>query len=110
MADSFKKAAALGDVQEKAPTTRAYFEHDLLPYYEKTYGPVFQSCFASTNQPDPEAFAFVAAIGGDGRVVRVYTNHETNILACVRKTLEKDAFPKPPVSPYYLHIDMHFAE
>jgi hypothetical protein len=107
---SFKEAAALGDAQEKAPATRDYFERNLLPYYQQKYGPVLQSCFASTTQPDSAPFAFVAAIGADGRVMRMYADHETNIFGCVRQTLDKDKFPKPPVFPYYLHIDMQFTD
>ena len=106
---SFKEAAALGDSQEKRHETRVYFERDLLPYYEEKYGPVFRSCLASTDHPDTTAFSFVAAIGLDGRVLRLYSDRQTNIFACVRQALQKEEFPHPPVSPYYLHIGMQFA-
>jgi hypothetical protein len=107
---SFREAAVLGDAQEKGHETKTYFEHDLLPYYEQKYGPVFQSCFASTDHPDTTTFSFVAAIGKDGRVMRLYSDRETNIFACARKALQKEEFPHPPVSPYYLHIEMQFAQ
>ena len=81
---------------------------DLMPYYEKKYSPVFQSCLASTDHPDTSPFSFVAAIGKDGRVLRLYIDHETNIFACVRQTLQKEEFPHPPLSPYYMHISMSF--
>jgi hypothetical protein len=107
---SLKEAITIAEAQEKAPATRGYFEHDLLRFYERRYGPVFQACFASTNQPDSTPFEFVAAIGADGRVMKVYTSQDTEILRCVRQTLEKDEFPKPPLAPYYLHIDMRFGD
>jgi hypothetical protein len=108
IANSFKQAAALGDAQEKQPAARAYLKLDLMPYYQKKYSPVFQSCLASTDQPDTTPFSFVVAIGKDGRVLRLYIDHETNIFACVRQTLQQDEFPQPPLSPFYMHVSMSF--
>jgi hypothetical protein len=109
LARSFKQAAALADAQEKEPE-RAYVQRDLKPYYEKKYSPIFQSCLASTDHPDTSPFSFVVAIGKDGRVLRVYIDHETNVFACVRKTLQQDEFPLPPISPYYMHFSMSFSK
>ena len=81
-----------------------------MPYYQQKYSPVFQSCLASTDHPDTSAFSFVVAIRADGRVLRLYTDHETNIFACVRQTLQKDEFPHPPVSPYYMRLSMNFSK
>jgi hypothetical protein len=108
LATSFKQAATLGDAQEKERATQAYIHLDLMPYYQKKYSPVFQSCLTSTDHPDTSPFSFVAAIGKDGRVLRLYVDHETNIYACARLTLQKEEFPHPPLSPYYLHISMSF--
>jgi hypothetical protein len=110
LASSFKQAAALGDAQEKERATQAYIHLDLMPYYQKKYSPVFQSCLTSTDHPDTSPFSFVAAIGKGGRVLRLYIDHETNIYACVRQTLQQDEFPHPPVSPYYLHVSMNFSK
>jgi hypothetical protein len=110
LATSFKQAAALGDAQEKERATQAYIHADLKPYYEKKYGGVFQSCLASTDHPDTSPFSFVAAIGKDGRILRLYIDHETNIYACLRQTLQQDEFPHPPISPYYLHVSMNFSK
>jgi len=55
-------------------------------------------------------FSFVAAIGSDGDVLRLCVDQETNIYRCVQKTLEKDQFPHPPVSPYYMHYTMNFSK
>jgi hypothetical protein len=70
--------------------------------------PVFQSRLTSTDHPDTSPFSFVAAIAKDGRVLRLYVDHETNIYTCARQTLQKEEFPHPPLAPYYLHISMSF--
>jgi hypothetical protein len=110
LASSFKQAAALADAQEKERAAQAYIHLDLKPYYEKKYSPVFQSCLASTDHPDTSPFSFVVAIGKDGRVLQLYIDHETNIFACVRQTLQQDEFPHPPVAPHYFHVSMSFAK
>ena len=110
LATSFKPAAALADAQGKERGTQAYIHLDLMPYYQKKYSPVFQSCLASTDNRDTSPFSFVVAIGKDGRVLRLYIDHETNIFACVRRTLQQDEFPHPPLSPYYMHVSMSFSK
>jgi len=55
-----------------------------------------------------ELSGLVAAIGKHGEVLRLYIDRETNIYACVRETLQKDKFPQPPFSPYYMHVSMSF--
>jgi len=110
LATSFKQAAALGDAQEKERATQAYIHLDLMPYYQKKYSPIFLSCLKSIEHPDTSLFSFVVAIGKDGHVLRVYTDHETNIHSCVRQTLQKDEFPHPPLSPYYMHVSMSFSK
>ena len=108
LASSFKEACALAEAQQQERSEQAYIHLDLKPYYEKKYSPVYQSCLRSTEHPDTSPFSFVAAIGKDGRVLRLYIDHETNIFACVRQTLQQDEFPHPPRSPYYLHVSMSF--
>jgi hypothetical protein len=110
LASSFKQAAALADAQEKERAAQAYIHLDLKPYYEKKYSSVFQSCLASTDHPDTSPFSFVVAIGKDGRVLRLYIDHETNIFACVQQTLQQDEFPHPPVAPHYFHVSMSFTK
>jgi hypothetical protein len=108
VAGSFREAVVQAEAQETAAGTRDYFSRVLLPYYGQKYAPVLQSCFARVPQPDGGAFSFVAAIGPDGRVVRFYDDHETNISRCLSEAVKVDVFPTPPQSPYYLHIDMKF--
>jgi hypothetical protein len=107
LATSFKQAAALGDGQEKEPAARTY-KLEVGAYYQQKYSPVFLSCLKSTDHPDTSPFSFVAAIGKNGHVLRLYIDHETNIYACVRQTLQKEEFPHPPLTPYYMHISMNF--
>ena len=110
LASSFKEAVALADTEDKDRATRIYAEIDLKDYYQQKYMPVFQSCLKSTEHPDASTFSFVVAIGANGRVLRLYADHETNMLACVRPTLLKDEFPHPPFAPYYMHITMNFSK
>ena len=108
LASSFKEACALAATQQKERAEQAYIHLNLTPYYQKKYSPVFQSCLASTDHPDTSPFSFVVAIGKDGRVLRLYVDHETNIFACVRQTLQQDEFPHPPLAPHYFHVSMSF--
>jgi len=108
LASSFAQACARADAQQQERSEQAYIHLDLVPYYEKKYSPIYQSCLRSTEHPNTSPFSFVAAIGKDGRVLRVYVDHETNIFACVRQTLQQDEFPHPPASPHYFHVSMSF--
>jgi hypothetical protein len=108
IASSFEQAAALGDAQEKEPAALAYRQRELTPYYQEKYGPIFESCLASTEDTSP--FSFVAAIGKDGRLLRLYVDHETNIFACVKQALQQGEFPRPPLFPYYMHVSMSFSK
>lgn len=111
LAGSFKQAAALADAQDVTDrATRIYAEIDLRDYYQEKYLPIFQSCLKSTDHPNTSTFSFVIAIGADGHVLRLYADHETNMLACVRPTLLEDEFPHPPFAPYYMHNTMNFSK
>ena len=108
LATSFKQAAALADAEDDVDAAVVYRHRELKPYWLKQYGPVFQSCLATTDHPDKSPFSFVMAIGKDGHVLRLYIDHETNIFTCARRTLERDEFPHPPLSPYYFQASMSF--
>lgn len=110
LATSFKQAAALADAENDVEAAVVYEHRELRPYWIKKYGPVFQSCLATTDHPDKSPFSFVMAIGKDGRVLRLYIDHETNIFTCVRRTLERDEFPHPPLSPDYERFSMSFTK
>lgn len=108
LARSFDQACVLADAQQKERSEQAYIHLDLAPYYKEKYGPVFQSCLKSTEHPDMSTFSFVVAIGKDGRVLRLYVDHETNLFACARPALLQGEFPHPPVAPHYFHVTMSF--
>lgn len=108
LATSFAQARALAEAQQQERSEQAYIHLDLVPYYKQKYSPVYQSCLKSTEHPNTSPFSFVAAIGKDGRVLRIYVDHETNIFACVRRTLQQDEFPHPPVPPHYFYVSMNF--
>jgi len=110
LAGPFKEAVALAKTEDKDRATRIYSEIDLKDYWTQKYFPVFQSCLKSTEHPDTSTFELVVAIGTNGRVLRLYADHETNVLACVRPTLLKDEFPHPPFAPYYQHMTMNFSK
>jgi len=110
LASSFKQAAALAESQNKDRASQIYNAVDFGPYYQPKYSPIFVSCLKSTENVDTSPFSFVVAIGKDGRVLRLYADNETNIYACVRPTLQKDKFPAPPHSPYYMQISMNFSK
>jgi hypothetical protein len=107
---TFQQARTLAEAQEQAAATKGYFAGVLLPYYAEKYGPVLQSCFANVRNPSSQSFAFVVAIGADGRMVRLYNDHQTNVFLCLRSALQRELFPMPPVVPYYLHIEMQFTD
>jgi len=109
LARSFKEAAALAGA-DKDRATRIYAAIDLKDYYEEKYGPIFSSCLKSTDHADTSPLEFILAIGADGRVLRIYIDHETNIYACARPMLEKGKFPHPPHPPYYMHIKTSFVK
>lgn len=110
LALTFADAAALADSQEKAAETRDYFNGKLMPDFGAKFAPVLQSCFGHVPRPDGGPFAFVAALGVEGKVLRMYRDHATNISECALAELQKASFPRPPVHPYYLHIEMSFPD
>ena len=110
LARSFKEAAALADAEGNDRATRIYAAIDLNDYFEQKYGPIFESCLKSTDHPDTSPLEFIMAIGADGRVLRLYIDHETNIYTCARQALEKGTFPRPPHAPYYRHVSMRFGK
>ena len=105
---TLNEAMKLGDQQEAAEATRDYHRATLMPYFGNKYSSVFKRCFDTISKPDDRAFAFVVALDSDGRVLRVYRNLETNIFKCLNEKLIEDRFPKPPVAPYFLSIQMKF--
>jgi len=106
---SFKEAASSADAQnDDAHAVRDYLSDSLSPYYNKKYGPLFVSCLKSSNYSDVKRFEFIAVIGADGKIMRLFSDRESDLFSCVRETLEKDEFPRPPIAPFYWRVQMRF--
>jgi hypothetical protein len=80
----------------------------LLPEFSQRYRTHFRECTSSVPQPESTPFSFVAAIGADGRVLRLWSDRSTNVYQCVRGRLLFDRFSAPPRAPFYLYIHMRF--
>lgn len=110
LAASYVEAQELGRRDESAEATRDYHRKVLLPEFSQRYRAHFKECTASVPQAEATApFSFVAAIGADGRVLRLWSDRSTNVYQCVRGRLLFDRFPPPPTAPFYLYIHMRFA-
>lgn len=107
---TYQQAVERAHAQQNLPGIHEYSRDRVMPYWQQKMGRIFQDCFATVAHPDASSFGFVAVIGADGKVLRVYVDHDTNMYECMLSTVKADQFPAPPESPYYLHIDMQFAD
>jgi len=108
LAASYVEAQELGRRDESADATRDYHRDVLLPEFSQRYRAHFRECTATVAEPESTPFSFVAAIGSDGRVIRLWSDRSTNVYQCVRGKLLFDRFPAPPRAPFYLYIHMRF--
>ena len=108
LAASYVEAQELGRRDESADATRDYHRDVLLPEFSQRYRAHFRECTATVPEPASTPFSFVAAIGADGRVIRLWSDRSTNVYQCVRGRLLFDRFPAPPRAPFYLYIHMRF--
>lgn len=108
LAGSYVEAQELGRRDEADEATRDYHRTVLLPQFSQIYRAHLRECTASVPQPESTPFSFVAALGADGRVLRVWSDRSTNVYQCVRGRLLFDRFPAPPRAPFYLYIHMRF--
>lgn len=98
---------------ERNEAIEHYKQHQykvLMPYFSKKYSKVLQNCFNSTNNPDKSKFEIVIALDKTGKVNKVYRDRETNTGLCMIRVLERDKFPAPIKSPFYMHIAMRFSD
>ncbi|HSQ03243.1 MAG TPA: hypothetical protein VLN59_04355 [Burkholderiales bacterium] len=105
---TFDEARRLGEALENGAVATEYQEKVLAPYFANKYAKVLQSCVRDLPLPDTQSFTFIAAIGLDGRILRLYPDHDTNVFECLKETLADDIFPPPPVVPYFMHVEFQF--
>jgi hypothetical protein len=110
LVQSFEEAKVLAEETEAVSSYKDHQNKVLIPYFGNKYSKVLQGCFKSVKVPDDSKFDLVIALGSTGSVEKVYRDRETNIGLCVIKELEKDKFPSPIMSPFYVHIAMSFTE
>ncbi len=109
LADSFVDAQELGRRDEKDPLTLEYHQSVLLPQFSARYRAHLRDCQSALPQPDQTPFSFVAAIDGEGKVLKLWSDRSPPVYSCVRGRLLFDRFAPPPRAPFYLYVHMRFA-
>ena len=110
LADSYVEAQERGRSDESDPKTVEYHRNVLLPEFSARYRALLRDCQAALPQPDQSPFSFVAAIGSDGTVLRVWSDRSPPVYACLRGRLLFERFSPPPRAPFYLYIHMRFTQ
>jgi hypothetical protein len=108
LATSFVEAQEFGRRDEADPKTVDYHRNVLLPAFSQRYRALLRDCQAGLPQPDQTPFSFVAAIGDDGRVLKLWSDRSAPVYGCLRGRLLFERFPPPPRAPFYLYIHMRF--
>jgi hypothetical protein len=99
-----------GRRDESDPLTTDYHRDVLLPEFSARYRSLLGACQASLPQPDQTPFSFVAAIGTQGEVLRIWSDRSPPVYACLRGRLLFERFSPPPRAPFYLYIHMRFTK
>ena len=89
--------------------TLEYHRSVLLPQFSARYRAHLRDCQAEQPQPDQTPFSFVAALDGEGKVLKLWSDRSPPVYSCVRGRLLFDRFAPPPRAPFYLYIHMRFA-
>jgi hypothetical protein len=110
LADSYAQAQELGRRDESDPATLDYHRNVLLPEFSARYRALLRDCQATLAQPDPTPFSFVAAIGTDGSVLRLWSDRSPPVYACLRGRLAFERFSPPPRAPFHLYIHMRYTQ
>jgi hypothetical protein len=110
LASSYVEAQELGRRDETDPATVDYHRKVLLPQFSGRYRALLRDCQAALPQPDQTPFSFVAAIGADGSVLRLWSDRSAPVYPCVRGRLLFERFSPPPRAPFYLYIHMRFTQ
>jgi len=110
LATSYVEAQERGRRDESDPLTTDYHRDVLLPEFSARYRSLLAACQASLPQPDQTPFSFVAAIGSQGEVLRIWSDRSPPVYACLRGRLLFERFSPPPRAPFYLYIHMRFTK
>ena len=110
LANSYAEAQELGRRDESDPLTVEYHRDVLLPEFSARYRSALGTCQSYLPQPDQTPFSFVVAIGGQGEVLRVWSDRSPSVYSCVRGRLLFERFTPPPRAPFYLYIHMRFTK
>jgi len=110
LAASYAEAQELGRRDERDPQTMDYHRDVLLPEFSARYQSLLRACQASLPEPDQSPFSFVAAIGPQGEVLRIWSDRSPQVYSCVRGRLLFERFTPPPRAPFYLYIHMRFTK
>ena len=110
LATSYAEAQELGRRDESDPKTVDYHRGVLLPEFSGRYRALLKACQDALPQPDPTSFSFVAAIGREGEVLRLWSDRSPPVYSCLRGRLLFERFSRPPRAPFYLYIHMRYAQ
>jgi hypothetical protein len=110
LAESYVQAQEFGRRDESDPATVDYHRNVLLPQFSERYQALLRACQSTLPQPDQTTFSFVAAIGPEGQVLRLWSDRSPPVYACVRGRLLFERFTPPPRAPFYLYVHMRFAQ
>jgi hypothetical protein len=110
LAESYIQAQELGRRDESDPQTIDYHRNVLLPQFSQRYQALLRECQSALPQPDQTTFSFVAAVGSEGEVVRLWSDRTPPVYTCVRGRLLFERFSPPPRAPFYLYVHMRFAQ
>jgi hypothetical protein len=110
LAATYVEAQDAGRRDESDPQTVEYHRNVLLPEFSGRYRALLRDCQAALPQPDKTPFSFVAAIGEDGSVLRLWSDRSAPVYPCLRGRLMFERFSPPPRAPFYLYIHVRFAQ
>ena len=110
LADSYMEAQEMGRRDEGDPGTVDYHRNVLLPQFSDRYRALLRICQSELPRADQTPFSFVAAIGPEGEVLRLWSDRSPPVYSCVRGRLLFERFSPPPRAPFYLYIHMRFAQ
>jgi hypothetical protein len=108
LAGSYQEAQELGRRDETDPQTVDYHRNVLLTEFGARYRKWLNECQQALPEPDRTPYSFVAAIGADGSVVRMWSDRSAPVYSCLRGHLLFERLTPPPRAPFYLYLHVRF--